>query len=44
MVYCPHSCNFSGELFIVPKELIRPVDMPSSEAMKLIISGGVAGL
>jgi uncharacterized membrane protein len=43
-VYCPHSYNFSGELFIVPKELIRPVDVPSSEAMKLIVSGGVTGL
>ena len=43
-VYCPHSYNFSGELFIVPINLIRPVDVPSSEAMKLIISGGVAGL
>ena len=41
-VYFPHSYNFSGELFIVPKELVRPVDIPAAEAMKFIVSGGVA--
>jgi uncharacterized membrane protein len=41
-VYFPHSYNFSGELFIVPKELVRPVDIPPGEAMKFIVSGGVA--
>ncbi len=41
-VYFPHSYNFSGELFIVPKELVRPVDIPPAEAMKFIVSGGVA--
>lgn len=41
-VYFPHSYNFSGEMFIVPKELVRPVNMPPAEAMKFIVSGGVA--
>lgn len=40
-VYFPHSYNFSGEMFIVPKEHITPLDIPSSEAMKFIVSGGV---
>jgi uncharacterized membrane protein len=40
-VYFPHSYNFSGELFIVPRELITPLDIPSSEAMKFIVSGGI---
>jgi uncharacterized membrane protein len=40
-VYFPHSYNFSGEMFIVPKELVRPVSISSSEAMKFIVSGGV---
>lgn len=40
-VYFPHSYNFSGELFIVPSELVRPLDIPSAEAMKFIVSGGV---
>lgn len=40
-VYFPHSYNFSGELFIVPKEHIKPLNIPSAEAMKFIVSGGV---
>jgi len=41
-VYFPHSYNFSGEMFIVPKEHVRPFHMPPAEAMKFIVSGGVA--
>ena len=40
-VYFPHSYNFSGELFIVPAEQVTPLDLPSSEVMKFIVSGGV---
>ena len=40
-VYFPHSYNFSGELFIVPKSQIKPIDVKSSELMKFIVSGGV---
>jgi uncharacterized membrane protein len=40
-VYFPHSYNFSGEMFIVPKELVKPINISSSEAMKFIVSGGV---
>jgi uncharacterized membrane protein len=40
-VYFPHSYAFSGEMFIVPKELVKPVNISSSEAMKFIVSGGV---
>lgn len=40
-VYFPHSYNFSGELFIVPAEQVTPLDLPSSEIMKFIVSGGV---
>lgn len=42
-VYFPHSYNFSGEMFIVPKELVRPINISPAEAMKFIVSGGVAG-
>ncbi|MFN3852071.1 MAG: DUF502 domain-containing protein [Spirosomataceae bacterium] len=41
-VYCPHSYAFSGELYVVPKNNVKPLDMPSAEVMKLIISGGVS--
>jgi uncharacterized membrane protein len=43
-VYFPHSYNFSGELFIVPKEHIKPLDISASEVMKFIVSGGVINL
>ncbi|MCB0687385.1 MAG: DUF502 domain-containing protein [Saprospiraceae bacterium] len=42
-VYFPHSYNFSGELFIVPRENVRPVAINSGDVMKFIVSGGVAG-
>lgn len=41
-VYLPHSYNFSGNLFIVPKENITPIDKPAKEVMKYIVSGGVS--
>jgi uncharacterized membrane protein len=40
-VYFPHSYNFSGELFIVPRTHIRFLNIPVTEAMKFIVSGGV---
>jgi uncharacterized membrane protein len=42
-VYFPHSYNFSGELFIVPRELVRQIDINPAEVMKFIVSAGVAG-
>ena len=41
-VYLPHSFNFSGNLFIVPKENITPIDAKSGEIMKFIVSGGIS--
>lgn len=43
-VYVPHSYNFSGDLFIMPKEAIAPLNIAGTEAMKFIISGGVTGV
>jgi uncharacterized membrane protein len=40
-VYLPHSYNFSGNLFIVDNDLITPIDAPSDEIMKFIVSGGI---
>jgi uncharacterized membrane protein len=42
MVYCPHSYAFSGELFIVPSLSITPLNLPASDVMKMIVSGGVS--
>ena len=35
-VYFPHSYNFSGELFIVPREQVKPVSINSGDVMKFI--------
>jgi len=44
-VYCPHSYNFSGNLFIVPKEnIILLENIKSADAMKFVVSGGVSGV
>ncbi|HKL34280.1 MAG TPA: DUF502 domain-containing protein [Tangfeifania sp.] len=40
-VYFPHSYNFSGELYLVPRERIERVNLPPTEVMKFIVSGGV---
>lgn len=42
-VYFPHSYNFSGELFIVPTENIKSLNVNSSDVMKFIVSAGLTG-
>lgn len=43
-VYCPHSYNFSGQLYIVQTAQVQPLDVASADAMAFVVSGGVAGL
>ena len=43
-VYFPHSYNFSGELFLVPRDRVRVVDISAQAAMKFIVSGGMIHL
>jgi uncharacterized membrane protein len=43
-VYFPHSYNFSGELFIVPKEHVRLLKISATDAMKFIVSGGITSV
>lgn len=40
-VYLPHSYNFSGNLFVVDAASVTPLDVPVTEFMKFIVSGGV---
>lgn len=41
-VYFPHSYNFSGNLYLVPRENITPMpQLHGADAMKFIVSGGV---
>lgn len=42
-VYFPHSYNFSGELFIVPRNQVKPIDINASDVMKFIVSAGISG-
>jgi uncharacterized membrane protein len=42
-VYIPAAFNFGGNLIVVPKDRVTPVDMPTSEVMAFVFSGGVAG-
>ncbi|UJP65374.1 DUF502 domain-containing protein [Mongoliitalea daihaiensis] len=44
-IYTPHSYNFSGNLFLIPKKNIRILhNLSSTEVMKFIVSGGVSNL
>lgn len=42
-VYMPHSYAVSGFMYIVQAEDVLPLDMNPSEAMKMAVSGGMAG-
>lgn len=42
-VYFPQSYNFAGNLLVVPKSRISPLDTDSPTLMTLIVSGGVSG-
>ncbi len=41
-VYFPACYAISGKLLIVPRDIITPLNVPASEAMKYIVSGGVS--
>lgn len=41
-VYFQQSFNFAGNLLIVHKSKIRPLDVPSSDVMTFVVSGGVS--
>ena len=43
-VYMPHSYNFSGNIFIVPRKNVQLLDVPSVDFMKFIVSGGVTNV
>ena len=42
LVYLPHSYALSGQLFLVEKKNLTPINSSSGDIMKLIISGGVS--
>lgn len=43
-VYCPHSYNFSGNLFLVDPNRVKPLHVNPTDAMKFAISAGVTNI
>jgi len=43
VVYFPQSYAVAGDHFVVPKENVKPLNVPGTAAMKFIVSGGVSG-
>lgn len=43
-VYFPHSYNFSGNFFVVPKSRVKPLNVHPAEIMKFVVSGGVSDI
>jgi len=41
-VYLPQSYNFAGNVVLIPKEAVKPLNIESSQAMAFIVSGGVS--
>ncbi|MGQ1785224.1 MULTISPECIES: DUF502 domain-containing protein [unclassified Saccharicrinis] len=41
-VYLPSSYGMLGDLYVVPKKQITPIEANSAEVMKFIVSGGVS--
>jgi len=41
-VYLPQSYNFAGNLVVVPRERVQPVDADGAQFLAFIVSGGVA--
>lgn len=43
-VYCPHSYNFSGNLFLVEPSRVKTLEIHPTDAMKFAVSAGVTQL
>lgn len=44
VVYFPYAYSVAGQIAIVRAEQVSPLNMSSTDAMKLVVSGGVSGL
>lgn len=42
-VYLPQSYNFAGNVIIVPRDRVTPLDIDGGQAMAFIVSGGISG-
>ncbi|SUJ01610.1 Uncharacterized conserved protein [Sphingobacterium spiritivorum] len=44
IVYFPYSYSFAGQVVIVKADKVEKLNMSATDAMKLVVSGGVSGL
>lgn len=44
VVYFPYSYSFAGQVVVVKNERVHKLDMNATDAMKLVVSGGVSGI
>jgi uncharacterized membrane protein len=44
MVYFPYSYSFAGQVVIISADKVKKLDMSPTDAMKLVVSGGVSGI
>lgn len=42
-VYLPQSINFAGQLLLVTRARVQPLDVPAASILPVIVSGGMAG-
>ncbi len=42
-VYLPQSYNFAGNMVVVPRDRVTPIEAEGSEVLTFVLSGGVAG-
>ena len=42
-VYLPQSINFAGQLLLVARSRVQPLEAPPAEILPMIVSGGMAG-
>ena len=43
-VYLPESYNFAGNLIVIPRQHVQPLDAEGAEFMAFIVSGGVTAM
>lgn len=44
MVYFPYAYSVAGQVAVVPADRVQKLDISATDAMKLVVSGGVSGL
>ncbi len=44
LIYFPFSYSFAGQVCIISSDKVKPLKMTASEAMKLVVSGGIGHL